>query len=389
MKEPLISIIVPVFNIEKYVPECIESIQKQTYRNMQIILVDDDSSDNSGLLCDRYAAADSRIDVIHKENGGLVSARKIGIKAARGKYIGFVDGDDSIAPEMYQRLVKEIETKKADFVQSGYWEGSIKRAPCETKEIEFPEDKRCFLKSMILDPEKSDISYNIWSKLFRAELLRKSYIRVPDRCSYGEDMINACICVLESTKAVVLDETLYYYRVRSESLSHKNGMDRIVNMFHLYESLCHIIDFYGYAKKDIMNIFLWDMLFQSMFEMCRTDFRMARYYYSDMDKLRGKKVVIYGAGKVGKDYYAQISRCPDCEIAAWIDAEPDQYNYPYSRVDKTDILDATAFDLLLIAVERKDIADEIYDQLTEKGIPSERIFWRKPCKYTSENVCFG
>lgn len=388
MKEPLISVIVPVFNIEKYVPECIESIQKQTYHNMQIILVDDGSSDNSGLLCDRYAATDSRIAVIHKENGGLVSARKTGIQAARGRYVGFVDGDDYIAPKMYQRLVKEIETSQADFVQAGYWEGSIRRAPCKTKEIGFSENKLCFLKTMIATPENCEISYNIWSKLFRAELLKKSYMQVPDNCSYGEDMINACICILESTKAVVLDETLYYYRVRSDSLSHKNGMDRIRNMFKLYESLCDMMDIYGYEEKDIMNIFLWDMLYKSMFGMCKTDYRMALYYYGDMDRLRGKRVVIYGAGKVGKDYYAQIRRYPDCEIAAWIDAKPFQYNYPYSRIDKIDILDVVAFDILLIAVDRKDMAGEIYAQLTQRGIPSGKICWLKPCQYTSENVSF-
>ena len=105
MEKFQISIIVPIYNVEKYVRQCIESIINQTYKNIQIILVDDGSTDTSGLICDEYASIDDRIEVIHKKNGGLDSARKAGIAIASGKYVGYVDGDDWIEPFMYERMV--------------------------------------------------------------------------------------------------------------------------------------------------------------------------------------------------------------------------------------------------------------------------------------------
>ena len=99
-----ISIIVPVYNIEKYISECIESIINQTYKNLQIILVDDGSTDKSGIICDEYARKDTRINVIHQKNGGLVSARKSGLRNVEGEFVGFVDGDDYIEPDMYENL---------------------------------------------------------------------------------------------------------------------------------------------------------------------------------------------------------------------------------------------------------------------------------------------
>lgn len=117
MKETLISVIVPVYNTEEYLVRCVESIQKQTYRNLEIILVDDGSTDESGILCDKLAEKDERIRVIHKENGGSSSARNEGIKAANGEYLGFVDSDDYIECEMYEKMLCAALETGAGIVQ--------------------------------------------------------------------------------------------------------------------------------------------------------------------------------------------------------------------------------------------------------------------------------
>ena len=109
MKNDLISIIIPVYKVEKYLEKCIESVLKQTYTNLQIILVDDGSPDNCGKICDEYAKKDSRIEVIHKANGGLSDARNVGISKAKGRYIGFVDSDDYIKEDMYEILLNLIK----------------------------------------------------------------------------------------------------------------------------------------------------------------------------------------------------------------------------------------------------------------------------------------
>ena len=114
MEEDLISIVIPVYKVEKYLEKCIESVLKQTYTNLQIILVDDGSPDNCGKICDEYAKRDSRIDVIHKVNGGLSEARNVGISKAKGRYIGFVDSDDYIKENMYEILLNLIKEYNAD-----------------------------------------------------------------------------------------------------------------------------------------------------------------------------------------------------------------------------------------------------------------------------------
>ena len=114
-----ISVIVPVYNLEKYIAQCIESIIDQTYKDLEILLIDDGSVDRSWEICNLYAAREPRIKVIHKENGGVVSARKVGIAKATGKYVGFVDGDDWIEPEMYRYLENIMEKYNVSIVESG------------------------------------------------------------------------------------------------------------------------------------------------------------------------------------------------------------------------------------------------------------------------------
>ena len=124
----MISLIVPVYNIQNYLSRCIDSILAQTYRDFELILVDDGSTDGSSEVCDYYGKQDKRIVVIHKQNGGLVSARKAGIASARGEYAGFVDGDDWIEPQMYQRLIETAMKCQADIVLGG----SIEEAGAQT-----------------------------------------------------------------------------------------------------------------------------------------------------------------------------------------------------------------------------------------------------------------
>ena len=118
--EPLISVIVPIYNVEQYLENCINSILNQTYRNLEVILVDDGSPDNCGKICDRYSDKDPRIKVIHKLNGGLSDARNKGIDTAEGEYLTFVDSDDTILPEMIDKLYQRIVIDQSDLAFCGY-----------------------------------------------------------------------------------------------------------------------------------------------------------------------------------------------------------------------------------------------------------------------------
>ena len=118
---PIVSVIVPVFNVEKYLDKCIESLIKQKLKDIEIILVDDGSTDLSGKICDEWKTKDSRIQVIHKKNGGLSDARNVGVELAKGKYIGFVDSDDYVSDDMFQILYQNIEKENADISICGMY----------------------------------------------------------------------------------------------------------------------------------------------------------------------------------------------------------------------------------------------------------------------------
>lgn len=154
MDERLISIIVPVYNIEEYLPRCIESILKQTYTNLELILVDDGSTDRSGEICDNYAKLDTRVRVHHKENGGSSSARNAGILLAKGQYIGFVDSDDYIEADMYKRMVEAAKENGFNIIQVARDEiddnGNLMQAICEMPKEKIQYSAEEFMKELLL-----------------------------------------------------------------------------------------------------------------------------------------------------------------------------------------------------------------------------------------------
>lgn len=378
MKEPLISIIVPIFNIEKYVSECVESIIQQTYENIQIILVDDGSTDKSGEICDKYALSDSRIEVIHQKNQGLVLARKSGLEKAIGDYIGFVDGDDYIEPDMYEELLKVIRKHDADLVHSGFIKGDKRIINFKGEVIEFNnrKDREDFIRMFILY-SPGYITPSIWSKVFKAEFIKECYNKVPNNTQYGEDLINFCVCIEKCSKIVLFAKAYYHYRYRKESITNGIDLNSLKMLFRYYVHICNMVA--GYECYDELEEFLIDEFYNNILHKIRAfenkDFQMARYYYTQPEGLQGKKIVIYGAGAVGRDYYAQISRYTDCDIVAWVDIQPEKYHYPYIKLYGIEALEQIAFDVLIIAVSSEKIAYEIKEQLVQKGVDENKIMW--------------
>lgn len=215
-----ISVIIPVYNIEQYIGECIESIIGQTYKNMQIILIDDGSTDASGKICDAYKEKDNRIIVIHQKNGGLSVARNTGISVADGELIGFVDGDDVIHPQMYERLWRSMLLNQADIVECCV--SNI----CDTKDIDFSkvsqEDEIVIsgekaLKWLLSIGRKERYPrYAVWSKLYKRELIKDELFPVG---FVHEDYCYDTKVFLKANRYVILKERLYFYRKRLDSIT--------------------------------------------------------------------------------------------------------------------------------------------------------------------------
>lgn len=214
MNEDLISIVVPVYNVEKYLEECVNSIFKQTYKNLEIILVDDGSKDSSSTMCDELAKKDSRVKVIHKENGGLSDARNVGIENSTGKYIQFVDSDDFIEKNMVEILYKDILENKADVTMCSHYiykDGEKTTDATYKKEI---FNKIEVLQEILLDEKVRSYA---WNKLFKKSLFDE--IRFP-KGKVFEDIYTISPIFKKSEKVVLNDIPLYYYRQREGSILH-------------------------------------------------------------------------------------------------------------------------------------------------------------------------
>lgn len=208
MANPKISVIVPVYNVEKYINRCLDSLLAQSYQNLQIILVDDGSQDRSASICDEYATLDNRITVIHKENGGLSSARNAGLRIADGEYIGYVDSDDWIEPDMYYMMINAILDNGAQLAACRYKQVT----PDRTIDNGSP-DIVCLTRDELLDIYVNEhpkyIIYNsVWSKLYSRELV-KDLIFPEGRNS--EDIVYTTTAFCRLDRAVYIDKGLYNY----------------------------------------------------------------------------------------------------------------------------------------------------------------------------------
>lgn len=220
---PKLSIIVPVYNVRDYLEICVNSILAQTFTDFELILVDDGSTDGCGKMCDSFAERDSRISVIHKENGGVVSARKTGIQAARGKYAGYVDGDDWIDENMYEEMVACMDKYDCDLVMCDV-EHNTASKPLSTGGIHlgisggYYDRKRLqdeIFPKMIYAGEfyKFGVYPVIWNKLYRREKLIKFQLDVFDNINIGEDAACVYPYIFNSDSLFFLeDSSLYHYR---------------------------------------------------------------------------------------------------------------------------------------------------------------------------------
>lgn len=214
MESPIISVIVPVYNVEAYLERCIRSIQAQTLREIEILLIDDGSTDRSGSMCDDYAAQDSRIRVIHKKNGGLSDARNAGIDAASARYIGFIDSDDYIAEDMYEMLYNDLRAEDADVAVCGI-------CNCYSNEIRYAADTTSRLVvdaqeiiRMILDSSK--ISVNAVNKLYKKSLFDSMRFPVGKQ---SEDAFLMVRLLSRIQRGVVNVAPKYYYVHREGSIT--------------------------------------------------------------------------------------------------------------------------------------------------------------------------
>ncbi len=261
-----ISIIVPVYNVENYLGKCVESILNQTFKDFELILVDDGSSDKSGVMCDQYKEQDKRIKVIHKENGGLSSARNAGLEVAEGEYIGFIDSDDWIMPDMYQFLYDMAIISNADIAQCGF-------RKVDEKGYEYSEDSvsegfvtkqytgQEAIKQLYGKTQEKEINFLTWNKLYRSTLFSNLHF---SEGKNNEDVIMTSKILTKIDIVVVNNKPQVNYLQRNDSImgaQRDNKVKMLLSHARAYEE---VIDYYrengieelGLVKKVFANYLL-------------------------------------------------------------------------------------------------------------------------------------
>lgn len=205
-----ISVIMPVYNVEKYINRSVDSVLSQTFDNFELIIINDGSKDKTGEICDSYAARDSRVKVIHKENGGGSSARKAGIDAAVGKYIMFIDSDDAYVKDTMEKAHQAITQQDADIVQFGFYQTDNAEdvMPCGTGEVKLFDGRDALLQIMT---QKSPNMFSnlLWCKIYKTEIVKKPEYNLSIRTNNDVPMIARIFYYAK--KVATLDLPLYYY----------------------------------------------------------------------------------------------------------------------------------------------------------------------------------
>lgn len=243
----LISVIVPIYKVEKYLEQCIDSILKQTYKNLEIILVDDGSPDNCGKICDNYAEKDNRIKVIHKKNGGLSSARNAGLDIATGEYISFIDSDDYVAENFIETLYKLCIENNCDISECDFlkFENEVCTNKMDTN-IEIHSNYE--MQSRLDEYEFSVRGVVVWNKLYKKYLYQN--MRFPDGKINEDEFTTYKVLYNCQTSICTTNQELYYYRINSNSIMGKKFNVRRLDVLAGLEEKMNF-----YEEKKYMDIY--------------------------------------------------------------------------------------------------------------------------------------
>lgn len=377
-----VSIIVLIYRVEPFLKQCIESLRNQTYKDLEIILVDDGSDDGCPRICDQYAQIDSRIKVIHKENGGIDKARKAGISAATGYYVGYVDGDDWAEPEMYEKLVGFAEKYDVDTVESGMLDTASDRI---SKRIPFfPEGK---YKGEVFEKEiepfmlysgqfyRLGIMASLCNKLFKREIITKYQMMPEPSDNIVDDTFCSIPAVAEAKSLYVSHECYYHYRVREGSVKRNVRHDFVEILLKCYPDW---INRFPYAKnkdeikKQIQYYLVYILLMKSVYIFDENNESNILVPYGRIPKQ--SKIIVYGAGAMGVQLHSYLLNEIKDNLVMWADKNYQAFSKE-SRVENPQEIMNYAFDYVVIAILWAEKAESAKADLIRMGIPNDKIRW--------------
>lgn len=269
------SVLIPVYNVERFLPQCLDSVLEQTYKDYEVVLVDDGSTDGSGAICDRYQGErPGLIRVIHKENRGLISARRVGIQAALGDFCVFVDSDDFVEPELLQTVEKYLDNPEIDLLLYSFRyfrnDQAAERYPAAFRDGQtWSGDKTALYEALAYTNKITAI----WTKAIRRELLLSD---PTDYTAYygknmAEDRFQSLYPITAARKVRYADAVLYNYRINTESISHSYTLERIVknDTKHVYEKLREYLPQWGMDSEENITHLNARWFNETMYQFCK------------------------------------------------------------------------------------------------------------------------
>lgn len=377
--EKLLSIIVPVYNTGKYIRQCIESIRGQSLKDIEILLVDDGSTDGSEKICDEYGSLDSRIRVFHQKNQGPIASRALGVEKAQSKYVTFVDSDDFVEKKSFEMAVSDIE-KGIDVISFGivrYFDEDNKKNSLSRYETgTYLQDDICekIFPSMIWDVSQETFGLDpaLCNKIMKKELVSAEYAKLKNASfHYGEDVALVYPLILKAKSLALYNEAYYYHRQRkgNEIAGYLKDSDYLKKLYELYEYLLDVFGNNDGIRKQIDLFYIHSVQFGLLkYNLPR---QRTRYMFPFDRVMKGERIALYGAGTVGRAYTAQLSKLNYCEVVLWVDKNYLLYND--SQIKGLEEITKSDFDKIIVALANSDICKVVKDTLLNLGIAEKDI----------------
>lgn len=375
-----LSVVVPIYNVEKFLSQCIESIQHQTLSDIEMILVDDGSTDKSGVICDKYSVLDKRIKVFHTTNRGPLLSRKLGVEKAESGYITFVDADDFVAKVSFELALKDMQNEidviaydKIRYFEKDYM--SIRRNIYDAGIYSAEQIKDYIYPTMIWNDEQKNFGLDpsLCNKVFKADLIKTQYGFIKDEnFHYGEDMA-IIYPLMQRVKSLSINHEAYYYHRQKEDgniASHLTDDLFFDKLYFLYKFLRANLEDDIIIRNQLDLFYIYSISYQA--EKCGK----IQHLYEDnifpFDKVsKGERIILYGAGNIGKKYKEQLSSIDYCKIVLWVDKN--FYKYDSNKVLSPDKIQTVEFDKIVIAVRHDMVKKEIKKNLLSLGINESKI----------------
>lgn len=381
----LLSVIIPVYNGEKYIIECVNSVLKQTYKNLDVILVDDGSTDNSAEICKKIEKQDNRVRMIRIRNSGPYQARNVGAKVSKGDILTFVDADDTLDLNTYESLIDIYEEYNPDMIVFNYEYNNEITPPNYYTEGLYLEKDICskIIPGMMYDYSLGcrKIEPSVINKIMKKELYLKVTKSIKSRISLGDDALITYPALCDAKRLYITNKVYYHYRKNMDSCTHTYPVERILEVQNFQKEINRLFENRG--MKEIMEFQVEcyvrsfvSMMVKNWYGIERSSI-MYCFPYEKIDK--GANLAIYGAGEVGKSYVNAVIKSQYVRIVIWADKNHDEIkSYNGYKISAPEDLLIKRYDKVLIANYRKEIAMKIKNDLLTMGVEGEKIIWEQP-----------